>query len=101
MGAAALYDDGWAIRALPPGRRDLGCHELWERSLERSRRRRARAERSTGVPVGAVAAALLAATVVVPGAELASAHETAGVAGGDLRMGSRGPAVAAAQRALG
>src|SRR5918995_1875872 len=101
MGAAGLHDDGWAIRALPSGRRDLGCVELWERSLERSRRRRARAARSTGVPVRAVSAALLAAAVVVPGTELASAHQTAGVASADLRIGSRGPAVAAAQRALG
>jgi len=54
MSAVALHDDGWAIRALPPGRRDLGCHELWERSLARSRRRRAQAERRTGLPVRAV-----------------------------------------------
>jgi cell wall-associated NlpC family hydrolase len=101
MGAVALYDDGWAIRALPPGRRDLGCFELWERSLERSRRRRALAERNTALPVRAVAAALLAATVVVPAADLASAQDTAGVATADLKRGSRGPAVAAAQRALG
>jgi cell wall-associated NlpC family hydrolase len=101
MGAVALYDDGWAIRALPPGRRDLGCFELWERSLERSRRRRALAERNTTLPVRAVAAALLAATVVVPAAEVASAQDTAGVATADLKRGSRGPAVAAAQRALG
>ncbi|HTE63478.1 MAG TPA: peptidoglycan-binding protein [Solirubrobacteraceae bacterium] len=101
MGAVALYDDGWAIRALPPGRRDLGCFELWERSLERSRRRRAMAERRTALPARAVAAALLAATVVVPAADLASAQDTAGVATADLKRGSRGPAVAAAQRALG
>src|SRR5918994_7311001 len=99
--AVALYDDGWAIRALPPGRRDLGCSELWERSLERSRRRRAMAERRTGLPVRAVSAALLAAVVVVPASELASAHEPTGVATGDLERGSRGSAVAAAQRALG
>ena len=99
--AVALYDDGWAIRALPPGRRDLGCFELWERSLERSRRRRAMAERRTALPVRAVSAALLAAVVVVPASELASAQETAGVATGDLQRGSRGSAVAAAQSALG
>jgi cell wall-associated NlpC family hydrolase len=101
MGAVALYDDGWAIRALPPGRRDLGCHELWERSLERSRRRRELAARRTGLPVRAVSAALLATTIVVPAADLASAQDAAGVADADLRYGSRGPAVAAAQRALG
>jgi len=101
MGAVALHDNGWAILALPPGRRDLGCFELWERSLERSRRRRARAERKTGLPVRAVSAALIAAAVVVPATELASAQETAGVTTPDLKLGSRGPAVAAAQRALG
>jgi peptidoglycan DL-endopeptidase CwlO len=101
MEAVALYDDGWAIRAQPPGRRDLGCFELWERSLERSRRRCAVAERRTGLPVRAVSAALIAATVVVPAAELASAQDTAGVTTADLKRGSRGPAVAAAQRALG
>ena len=101
MGAAALYDDGWAIRALPPGRRDLGCFELWERSLERSRRRRARAEQRTALPVRAVAAALLTSVVAVPAADLAAAQETAGMAASDLKIGSRGPAVAAAQRALG
>jgi peptidoglycan hydrolase-like protein with peptidoglycan-binding domain len=101
MGAVALNDVGWAIRAEPPGRRDLGCFELWERSLERSRRRRALAERRTGLPVRAVSAALLAAAVVVPATELASAQDTAGVSTADLKRGSRGPAVAAAQRALG
>ena len=101
MNAAALYDDGWAIRMLPPGRRDLGSFELWERSLERSRRRRALAERRIGLPVRAVSAALLAAVVAVPATELASAQETAGVATSELKFGSRGPAVAAAQAALG
>jgi peptidoglycan hydrolase-like protein with peptidoglycan-binding domain len=101
MGAVALHDNGWAILAQPPGRRDLGCYELWERSLERSRRRRARAERKTGLPVRAVSAALIAAVVVVPATELASAQGTSGVTTPDLKLGSRGPAVAAAQRALG
>ena len=102
MSAVALHDDGWAIRALPPGRRDLGCHELWDRSLARSRRRRAQAERRTGLPVRAVSAALLTTLIVVPAADLASAQDTtAGVASTDLRLGSQGPAVAAAQAALG
>jgi cell wall-associated NlpC family hydrolase len=103
MSAVALHDDGWAIRALPPGRRDLGCPELWDRSLERSRRRRARAERRTGLPIRAVSAALLTTLVVVPAAEMASAQDTtAGVAStGNLKLGSKGPAVAAVQRALG
>src|SRR5918999_4350861 len=98
-GAVALHDNGWAIRAQPPGLRDLGCVELWERSLERSRRRRARAERRTALPVRAVSAALLASVVVAPATELASAQEAAGVATPDLKLGSRGPAVAAAQQA--
>lgn len=101
MNAAALYDDGWAIRALPPGRRDLGCVDLWERSLARSRRRRALAEKRTGLPVRAVSAALLTAVVAVPATELAAAQDTAGIATTDLKLGSRGPAVAAAQAALG
>jgi peptidoglycan DL-endopeptidase CwlO len=100
-GVVALHDNGWAILSQPPGRRDLGCFELWERSLERSRRRRARAERRTALPVRAVSAALIASVVVVPASELASAQETAGVTTPDLKLGSRGPAVAAAQRALG
>jgi peptidoglycan hydrolase-like protein with peptidoglycan-binding domain len=99
-GAVALHDNGWAILSQPPGLRDLGCVELWERSLERSRRRRARAERRTGLPVRAVSAALIASVVVVPASELAAAQETAGVTTPDLRLGSRGPEVAAAQRAL-
>ena len=35
-----MSGEGWAIFALPAGRRDLGSPELWERSLDRSRRRR-------------------------------------------------------------
>ncbi len=49
----------------------------------------------------AVSAALLAAVVVVPANELASAQESAGVADTYLKIGSRGPAVVAAQQALG
>ena len=76
MSAVALHDDGWAIRAQPPGRRDLGCYDLWERSLARSRRRRAQAERRTGLPVRAVSAALLTTLIVVPAADLANAQDT-------------------------
>ena len=102
MEAVALFDDGWAIRALPPGRRDLGCYELWDRSLARSRRRRERAARKTGVPVRAVSAALITATVVAPAADLATAQETATTTvAGMLKRGDRGPAVAAVQQALG
>ena len=54
MDTAAVLDEGWAILAQPPGRRDLGCPELWARSLARSRRRRAAAERrGSSLPVGA------------------------------------------------
>jgi cell wall-associated NlpC family hydrolase len=101
-----LHDDGWAIRALPPGRRDLGCRDLWERSLERSLRRREAAARRGVVYRGKgalVSAALMTATLVAPARETARAQGTTatGAATGLLRSGSRGPAVAAAQRALG
>jgi cell wall-associated NlpC family hydrolase len=102
-----LHDDGWAIRAQPPGLRDLGCPDLWERSLERSLRRREAAARRGVVyrSRGAlVSAALMTATLVAPAREAAHAQATTatGAATGLLlRSGSRGPAVAAAQRALG
>lgn len=99
--------EGWAILAQPPGCRDLARHELWERSLARSRRRReaATARRRT-INRGAaakVSAALLTAAIVAPTADVAhAAGVTTTTAGtGMLRMGSRGAAVAAAQRALG
>ena len=102
MEAVALFDDGWAIRALPPGRRDLGCFELWDRSLARSRRRRERAARRTGTPVRAVSAALITATVVAPAADLATSQDAvAATHTGMLKRGARGPDVAAIQRALG
>ena len=102
-----LQDDGWAIRALPPGLRDLGCPELWERSLARSLRRREAAARSGIVyrSRGAlVSAALMTATLVAPARETARAQGTTTTGTASdllLRTGSRGPAVAAAQRALG
>ena len=103
-----LHDDEWAIRALPPGHRDLGCHELWERSLARSlRRREAAAARRCVAYKGKgalVSAAVLTATLVAPAGQAARAQGTtaAGAAAGLLlRTGSRGPSVAAAQRALG
>jgi peptidoglycan hydrolase-like protein with peptidoglycan-binding domain len=105
MDTAAVLDEGWAILAQPPGRRDLGCPELWARSLARSRRRRAAAERrSSSLPVGAVSTALLVATVTGPagGAALAQGIATASsVQTTFLQVGSRGASVAAAQRALG
>ena len=102
------HDDGWAIRALPPGDRDLGCRELWERSLARSRRRREAAAARRCVSYrgkGAlVSAALLTATLVAPTGQAARAQgttATGATSGLLLRTGSRGPSVAAAQRALG
>jgi len=72
------------------GTRDLACPELWERSLERSRRRREiAAQRRPGAQT--VSAVALVATLVSPAAAGATL----------LRTHSRGPAVAAAQRALG
>ena len=103
-----LHDDGWAIRSLPPGRRDLGEHDLWERSLARSlRRREAAAHRRTTAyrkKRALVSAALMTTTVLAPANEAARAQgtEVAGTAAGDLlRMGSRGPAVSELQRMLG
>jgi cell wall-associated NlpC family hydrolase len=104
--SGAVHDDGWAILALPPGRRDLGCPELWERSLTRSRLRREReAARRANVPTARkVGFALAAAAVLAPLAQqTAAAQTTATAAQTDtfLRKGDRGPAVAAIQRALG
>ena len=100
-----MSGEGWAIFALPPGRRDLGSPELWERSLDRSRRRREMAAaRRANRKKCAVPTALVAATLIVPTSQVARAQDTAAtspVGGGDLKIGSRGPAVAAAQRALG
>jgi peptidoglycan DL-endopeptidase CwlO len=77
---------------------------LWQRSLERSlRRRELAAARRPGPSRSKVSAALVAATLIAPAAQVARAQSstaTASVAT-NLRFGSRGPAVAAAQRALG
>jgi cell wall-associated NlpC family hydrolase len=70
--------------------RDLASVELWERSLERSRRRRA--QHRSRVPSVQVSAALLAATVAVPSAPAAAQ---------ELRRGNTGEDVRALQRALG
>src|SRR4051794_15038972 len=100
--------DGGGVPAQPPGERGPRGAGLWERSLDRSlRRRESAAARRTGAYKGKralVSAALLTATVVAPANEAARAqeHPVAGTATtGMLRKGSRGPAVAAAQRALG
>ncbi|HET6549816.1 MAG TPA: peptidoglycan-binding protein [Solirubrobacter sp.] len=75
--------------------RDLASVELWQRSLERSQRRRAHAavRRRTRVTGAHVSAALLTATVVAPVAP--AVGQTL------LRRGSSGADVAAVQRALG
>jgi cell wall-associated NlpC family hydrolase len=100
-----MSGEGWAIFALPPGSRDLGSPELWERSLNRSlRRREMAAARRANRKKCAVPTALIAATLIVPTGQVARAQETvttSAVGAGDLKIGSRGPAVAAAQRALG
>jgi len=102
-----LRDDGWAIRSQPPGVRDLASVELWERSLARSQRRREYAAlRRTPAyrkKRALVSAALMTATVLAPANDAARAQGTeAGTAStGMLKLGSRGPEVAAMQRALG
>jgi peptidoglycan hydrolase-like protein with peptidoglycan-binding domain len=97
--------DVWGLLAQPPGERDLGRHELWDWSLERSlRRRESAAARRPVLSRARVSAALLTATFGAPAAQVASAQGTAtvsSVGSGYLQVGSRGPAVAAAQAALG
>jgi cell wall-associated NlpC family hydrolase len=102
-----LRHDGWAIRSQPPGVRDLGCVELWQRSLARSVRRREYAALQR-TPVyrkkrALVSAALMTATVLAPANDAARAQgtEATNASLGMLKLGSRGPAVAAMQRALG
>jgi cell wall-associated NlpC family hydrolase len=102
----AVHHDGWAILALPPGKRDLGCPELWERSLIRSRKRREReATRRANLPTARkVGFAIAATAVLAPLAQqtaVAQTHATAASLDGMLRKGDRGAAVAAVQRALG
>jgi cell wall-associated NlpC family hydrolase len=100
-------DDRFAIFAEPPGVRDLGLLEPWEHSLARSRRRRqAAAARLIALPKAAtarVSAALLAAGIVGQSAPIVGAAVAAqsSTASGNLRSGSRGVDVVAAQRALG
>ncbi|MDX6725836.1 MAG: peptidoglycan DL-endopeptidase CwlO [Baekduia sp.] len=105
-----LPDDCFAIFAKPPGLRDLAAPEVWEHSLARSRRRRqAAAARVIALPKTATArisAALIAAGIVgqsgtLLGAAQAAQTTTTTTTGGNLQTGSRGAAVAAAQRALG
>ncbi len=100
-----MSGEGWAIFALPPGSRDLGSPGVWERSLKRSQRRReAAAARRANRSKCAVPTALIAATLIVPAGQVAHAQDTvatSAVGARDLKIGSRGPAVATAQRALG
>jgi cell wall-associated NlpC family hydrolase len=99
--------EGWAVLALPPGSRDLACPDLWQRSLARSLRRRDRAAAARTPAVTrkrAVSAALVSATLLAPVTEVARAQQptaTGTLDTGNLHRGSRGPAVASAQRALG
>jgi peptidoglycan hydrolase-like protein with peptidoglycan-binding domain len=96
--------DVWGLLAQPPGERDLGRHELWDWSLERSlRRRELAAARRPLFSRSRVSAALLAASFAAPATQVAAAQgiATASTVSGYLQVGSRGPAVAAAQAALG
>src|SRR3954451_1427735 len=99
-------DNAWAIFAPPPGVRDLALTEYCERSLARSRRRREAAARQTVSTRRVIPAAVAAAMLVGTGATAAQVAyaqgtTTTGAPGGMLKRGSRGPAVAEAQRALG
>jgi len=109
MSTAALTDDGWAILALPmDGRRDLARTDIWERSLKRSRQRRARAatQRANLPTSRKVGFAVAATALIAPLAQQTAFAQqtttaTAAQSGGLLKKGSRGPAVAALQRQLG
>jgi peptidoglycan DL-endopeptidase CwlO len=101
-----LDHDGWAIFAQPPGRRDLGCPDIWERSLARSQRRRDAAANRRGIAqrgtLVKMSAALAVATVAAPAGQMAAAQATTtSTSGSMLKAGSRGASVAAVQRALG
>ncbi|HEY4094217.1 MAG TPA: peptidoglycan-binding protein [Baekduia sp.] len=104
-GLLRTADDRFAIFAEPPGLRDLGALEHWEHSLARShRRRRAAAARLIALPKAATArisAALIAAGIVSQAGPMIGAAQAAQTTHLDLRSGSRGARVAAAQAALG
>ena len=71
-----MSGEGWAIFAPPPGSRDLGSPDVWERSLSRSlRRREAAAARRANRKKCAVPTALIAATLIVPAGHVAKAQE--------------------------
>lgn len=99
--ARIITDDRFAIFADPPGVRDLALPELWERSLSRSRRRRAAAAaKLIALPRTATArisAALIAAGVVGQTGPLLGAAQAATTASGTTSH----DAIRAIQRALG
>jgi cell wall-associated NlpC family hydrolase len=102
LDARILTDDRFAIFADPPGVRDLALPELWERSIARSRRRRAAAAAKViALPKTATArisAALIAAGVVGQGGPFVGAAQAATTTGADARPSD---SVRAVQRALG
>ena len=95
-------------------RRDLASHELWRRSLRRSRHRRdllaiSRRERTRRKGVSAVVSAAMVTAPAAPtlaavaggsGARAAAAQTSGGDVPVVLRAGSTGPGVEALQRAL-
>jgi peptidoglycan DL-endopeptidase CwlO len=87
--------------------RDLASTELWQYSLERSRRRRAIARRRRSIRRMSVPLALVAATAAVngpalaAGAKLREGDKTRGMTQRILKRGAVGPDVIALQRALG
>jgi peptidoglycan DL-endopeptidase CwlO len=100
-------DDGWAILALPPGERDLGVHDYWESSLERSQRRRNAPRRSPlvrrhGARASiALAAVVLGAPVATGGVAMADTSAGATTTSANLSRGSTGALVRALQSKLG
>jgi cell wall-associated NlpC family hydrolase len=107
-GAALPADEGWAILALPAGKRDLALEEYWEASFERSLRRRCAKRRLRVVRSGAsrMSLALAAVALAAPaasalGADSAAAATTTGAPSLALGRGSTGAAVRALQQKLG
>jgi peptidoglycan DL-endopeptidase CwlO len=99
--ARIITDDRFAIFADPPGVRDLALPELWDRSIARSRRRRAAATaKLIALPKTATArisAALIAAGLVGQGGPLVGAAQAATT----TTAPTSGDGVRAIQRALG
>src|SRR5215210_3031231 len=101
MSTGALTDDGWAILALPmDGRRDLARRDIWERSLKRSRQRRARAATAkANLPTARkVGFAVAATALIAPLAQQTAQGQTTATAAQStalLKKGSRGPGIVA------